>query len=232
MTTKKRATVAQRVARLERRCNGHAEQLDDLQNRIGPAERLLDLVWRRTNALDPAATALEAKPAPEVERDRLRGELAEAMTREAAWKANAEAARGEVERVTEEATRVKRVAIRDLHREHLEHTPAGTKLCYWTPDTRTVVVLGSPTVEDHNCDAMGCGTFSHVLERIDCGASDAARERAEGALAKVRDTLGVKYAGSEAIGDILAEAQDRMHKAYDAAVDALAPTGEDRGGER
>lgn len=45
--------------------------------------------------------------------------------------------------------------------------PAGAKLveCYLTE--REVVVCGEPDDESHNCDAMGCGTFSHVIYRFE-----------------------------------------------------------------
>ena len=46
--------------------------------------------------------------------------------------------------------------------------PAGTKLaeCYETD--KEYIILGQPDSDDesHNCDAMGCGTMSHVLVRV------------------------------------------------------------------
>lgn len=46
--------------------------------------------------------------------------------------------------------------------------PKGAKLveAYLTP--REVIVMGWPGEDDetHNCDAMGCGTLSHVLYRL------------------------------------------------------------------
>lgn len=71
-----------------------------------------------------------------------------------------------------EANRVRTAAVRDLHREYLERTPSGTRLCYLTGNR--VTVLGQPG-DDHNCDAMGCGSFDHVVEvhRLADGAAEA-----------------------------------------------------------
>jgi len=84
----------------------------------------------------------------------------------------------EVERLTRErdaaraeADRVRTVAVRDLHREYLTRTPEGTRLCYYRPAHRDcpgeVIVLGYPAEgSNHNCDAMGCGSMDHVVERV------------------------------------------------------------------
>jgi hypothetical protein len=69
----------------------------------------------------------------------------------------------------QDSAKIRRVAIRDLQRDHLDRAPEGTLLCYWTPSSRTVVVTGAPAGDEHNCDAMGCGQ-EHVVERIDIGA--------------------------------------------------------------
>ena len=57
-----------------------------------------------------------------------------------------------------------------LKRAALERTPDGTQLCYLCDGV--LVLLGDPGPEEdedspdyHNCDAMGCGTLSHVKER-------------------------------------------------------------------
>lgn len=60
--------------------------------------------------------------------------------------------------------RVERAAIRDLQREYLERVPEGTRLCYFDEKRGTVVVLGEPAGDDHDCDAMGCGR-EHVIAR-------------------------------------------------------------------
>lgn len=82
------------------------------------------------------------------------------------------ASEAECERLTKErdeaaarAHRVEQTAVRDLHARELERTPPGTRLCYFSGDE--VIVLGWPEPDDenHNCDAMGCATFSHVIER-------------------------------------------------------------------
>jgi hypothetical protein len=57
-----------------------------------------------------------------------------------------------------------------LKRSALERTPAGTQLCYLCAGE--LVLLGDPDPEEdpeapgaHNCDALGCGSMSHVKER-------------------------------------------------------------------
>jgi len=46
----------------------------------------------------------------------------------------------------------------------LERTPPGTRLCYLVANR--VYVLGEPG-DDHNCDAMGCGSLDHVIEILE-----------------------------------------------------------------
>jgi len=49
----------------------------------------------------------------------------------------------------------------------LKRTPKGTRIAYLTA-SNTVIVTGVPVGgegDDHNCDAMGCSSVSHVVER-------------------------------------------------------------------
>lgn len=58
----------------------------------------------------------------------------------------------------------------------LERTPPGTQLVYWTG--REVVITGTPSAEGerhNNCDAMGCSSVSHVVERISVLRTDHAQ---------------------------------------------------------
>jgi hypothetical protein len=46
--------------------------------------------------------------------------------------------------------------------------PAGWTRVEAYTDGRRLVVLGEPEEgEAHNCDAMGCGSFSHVVARVE-----------------------------------------------------------------
>lgn len=46
--------------------------------------------------------------------------------------------------------------------------PKGARLIEAYLTNRQIVVLGQPAEDDdHNCDAMGCGSISHVLHRFD-----------------------------------------------------------------
>lgn len=63
-----------------------------------------------------------------------------------------------------------RAELEGLKRAALERTPAGTRLAYLAGDE--LVLLGNPPPEDdsealgaHNCDALGCGSLSHVVMR-------------------------------------------------------------------
>ena len=46
-----------------------------------------------------------------------------------------------------------------------EGIPKKYMLDYHYTDGETIVMLGKPEVDDvrHNCDQMGCGSFSHVM---------------------------------------------------------------------
>jgi hypothetical protein len=44
--------------------------------------------------------------------------------------------------------------------------PKGSVLVEAYLTEREIIVMGQPKDDDHNCDAMGCGTLSHVLYRL------------------------------------------------------------------
>lgn len=77
----------------------------------------------------------------------------------------------ERDRLAQENDRIRMAAIRDLQREHLKRTPPGTRIGYILRDY--VMILGIPDEPEpgsdestwHNCDAMGCGSLDHVVER-------------------------------------------------------------------
>lgn len=64
---------------------------------------------------------------------------------------------------------------------HNDDIPKGAKLveCYETE--KEIIVVGSPQSDDpeHNCDALGCSTLSHVLHRFDKARQVALRAPAE-----------------------------------------------------
>jgi len=50
-----------------------------------------------------------------------------------------------------------------------ERVPAGTRYCgtLWiTADGEVICADGRPQTEEHNCDAMGCSSASHVVARL------------------------------------------------------------------
>lgn len=55
--------------------------------------------------------------------------------------------------------------IDNIVEEYAERTPDGTGVCYL--QNGELILLGYPRGEDedHNCDAMGCSSVSHVVER-------------------------------------------------------------------
>ena len=55
-----------------------------------------------------------------------------------------------------------------------ELIPEGAELieAYITANKKKIVVIGEPDwQQDHDCDVMGCGTFSHVICWLDLPAS-------------------------------------------------------------
>jgi hypothetical protein len=49
-----------------------------------------------------------------------------------------------------------------------EFIPEGAELVEAYLTDKELIVIGEPPQDDsHDCDAMGCSTFSHVIYRID-----------------------------------------------------------------
>ena len=64
----------------------------------------------------------------------------------------------------------------DTIRVPKNHIPRGARLIEAYETEREIIVLGEPPddehkpeEEQHNCDAMGCGSLSHVLYRFEKG---------------------------------------------------------------
>lgn len=65
----------------------------------------------------------------------------------------------------------------------MNDTPKGFRKIETYTDGKTLIALEWPEEDDenHNCDAMGCGSFSHVKYRVDIPDWQALQKQPEGA---------------------------------------------------